>query len=100
MYKDKITIGLMPTRRPVFRIETAREEYDIIMPIIRAQMTEYVDFVDIDDVCLQGMAALKEDIPAIVDKFTAAKIDALFVPFCDFGCEEVVVGVAKHHLRF
>ncbi|MCL1830264.1 MAG: fucose isomerase [Oscillospiraceae bacterium] len=95
MYKDKIRIGLMPTRRPVFRIETAREEYDIIMPIIRAQMPDYVEFVDIDDVCLQGMAALKEDIPKIVDKFTAAKVDALFFPFCDFGCEEVCVGVAK-----
>jgi L-fucose isomerase-like protein len=95
MFKDTITIGLMPTRRPVFKIETAREEYDIIMPIIRRQLPEYVKFTDVDDVCDQGMASFPEDIPKTVDKFKAANIDALFFPFCDFGCEEVVVGVAK-----
>ena len=98
MFKDKITIGLMPTRRPVFKIETAREEYDIIIPIIRKQMTKYVNFVDIDDICEQGMAAFQADIPKVADKFRAAKIDALFIPFCDFGCEEVVVGVAKQFM--
>ncbi len=95
MYKDTITIGLMPTRRPVFNINTAREEYDIIMPIIRAQMPDKVRFVDVEDICEQGMVAQMEDIDRVVDKFTAAKVDALFAPFCDFGCEEVVVGIAK-----
>ncbi len=95
MYKDKMTIGLMPTRRPVFKIETAREEYDVILPIIKKQMARYVEFVDIEDICEQGMAAHQADIDKVVDKFTAAKVDALFFPFCDFGCEEVVVGVAK-----
>ena len=47
MYKDKINIGLMPTRRPIFKIETAREEYDIIIPIIRKQMSKYVNFIDV-----------------------------------------------------
>ena len=98
MYKDKVTIGLMPTRRPVFKIETAREEYDIIMPIIRRQMSKYVNFVDVDDICDQGMAAFQDDIGKVVDKFKAAKVDALFIPFCDFGCEEVVVGVAKQFM--
>jgi L-fucose isomerase-like protein len=95
MFKEKIRIGLMPTRRPVFRLETAKAEYDVLMPIIRAQLPEYVEFVDVDDICLEGMGTIPEDIPKVVDKFTAAKVDALFFPFCDFGCEEVVVGVAK-----
>ena len=30
-----------------------------------------------------------------MDKFTAAKIDALFVPFCDFGEEQVAAGIAS-----
>ena len=95
MYKDTITIGLMPTKRPVFKIETAREEYDIIIPIIRKQLPEYVRFVDVEDICEKGMGAFPEDIPKVVKKFKAADVDALFFPFCDFGCEEVVVGVAK-----
>jgi L-fucose isomerase-like protein len=95
MYKDIITIGLMPTRRPVFKIETAREEYDSIIPLIKRQLLEYVRFVDVEDICDQGMGAFQDDIPKVVEKFSAAGIDALFFPFCDFGCEEVVVGVAK-----
>ena len=95
MYKEKIRIGLMPTKREVFRYETAKAEYDIIMPIIRAQMPDYVEFIEIDDVIEGGMAQSQADIRKVVDKFTAAKIEALFVPFCDFGSEETVVGVAK-----
>jgi L-fucose isomerase-like protein len=41
------------------------------------------------------MGQTQADIKKVVDKFTAAKIDALFFPFCDFGSEETVVGVAK-----
>jgi L-fucose isomerase-like protein len=95
MYQDIITIGLMPTRRPVFKIETAREEYNIIIPIIRKQLPEYVRFVDVEDICDRGMGTFQEDIQKVVGKFKAAGVDALFFPFCDFGCEEVVVGVAK-----
>ena len=95
MYKETITVGLMPTRRPIFNINTAREEYDKIMPIIRAQLPKHVKFVDVDDICEQGMGAQLYDIAKVVDKFKAAKVDALFFPFCDFGCEEVVASVAK-----
>lgn len=93
--KEKIKIGLMPTRRFRFNIDTARAEYDVVVPLIRAQMPEYVEFVDCDDICEQGMANEIDDIDKVVKKFKAAEIDALVVPFCDFGCEEVVVGVAK-----
>ena len=92
---DKVKIGLMPNRRLVFNINTARQEYDVIMPIIRAQMPEYVEFVDIDDICEHGMACTMDDIDKIVDKFKRENIDAIFSPFCDFGEELVVVGVAK-----
>jgi L-fucose isomerase-like protein len=95
MYQDIITIGLMPTRRPVFKIETAREEYNIIIPVIRKQLPRYVRFVDVEDICDQGMGAFQDDIQKVAGKFKAANVDALFFPFCDFGCEEVVVGVAK-----
>ena len=95
MKKQKIKIGLLPTRRAVFNIATAREEYDVIMPIIRAQMPDYVEFVDVDDICEQGMIALQSDISKVVDKFYNAKVDAIFAPFCDFGEEYAVVGVAK-----
>jgi hypothetical protein len=95
MFKETITLGLMPTKRPTFSIPTAKAEKDRIMPIIRAQMPDYVKIVDVDDICTEGMGAYVSDIPKVVDKFKAAKVDALFFPFCDFGCEEVVVSVAK-----
>jgi L-fucose isomerase-like protein len=95
MYTDTLVIGLMPTRRPVFKIETAREEYDRIMPIIRKQLPDIARFIDVDDICEQGMGTVPDDIGKVVAKFKAANVDALFFPFCDFGCEEVVAGVAK-----
>ncbi len=95
---DKVKIGLMPNRREVFNINTAREEYDIIMPIIHAQMKDYVEWVEIDDICEQGMACHIDDIDKIVEKFKAADIDAIFSPFCDFGEESVVAGVAKQFM--
>ena len=95
---DKVKIGLMPNRREVFNINTAREEYDIIMPIIHAQMPEYVEWVEIDDICEQGMACHIDDIDKIVKKFKEADIDAIFSPFCDFGEESVVAGVAKQFM--
>jgi L-fucose isomerase-like protein len=95
MYKDTVTIGLMPTRRPVFKIETARKEYDTIIPLIKRQLPEFVRFVDVEDICEQGMGAFPDDIEKVTAKFAGAGVDALFFPFCDFGCEEVVAGVAK-----
>ena len=48
MYKENIVVGLMPTRRPVFKIETAKEEYRVIMPLIRRQLPGNVTFVRFD----------------------------------------------------
>ena len=92
---DKVKIGLMPNHREVFNVATAREEYDIIMPIIHAQMPEYVEWVEIDDLCEQGMATHIDDIDKIVQRFKEADVDAIFSPFCDFGEESVVAGVCK-----
>ncbi|MGI6115974.1 L-fucose/L-arabinose isomerase family protein [Luoshenia tenuis] len=97
MYKEVITLGVMPTKRPTFSLETATKEKDALMPIFRAQMPEFVKLVDCDDILAEnnGMGAFPEDIDKVVAKFKANNVDALFFPFCDFGCEEVVVGVAK-----
>jgi L-fucose isomerase-like protein len=95
MYKEVIRIGLMPTKRPFFSMETAKAEYDVIVPIIKAQMPGCVEFIDIEDCCENGMVSLNKDFPAVIEKFKRANLDALFAPFCDFGCEEAVMSVAK-----
>ena len=46
MYKEVITLGVMPTKRPTFSLETATKEKDALMPIFRAQMPEFVKLVD------------------------------------------------------
>lgn len=96
MYQGKVKVGIMPTRRPIFSLETAKKEYDTVMPVIRSLLPEYVELVDVEDICQSGMGCLDEDVEKVVNKFTQHQVDALFFPFCDFGCEEVVVGVAKH----
>ena len=90
-----VKIGLMPTKREIFALDNAKKEYDRIMPVIRALCPEHVEFVDVEDICKDGLGQTQKDIQKVVDKFASAKIDALFFPFCDFGSEETVAGVAK-----
>ena len=95
MEKMKVRVGLMPTKREIFGLENAKKEYGRIMPIIRNLCPDYVEWVGVEDILPYGLGQTQADIRKVVDKFTAEKIDALFFPFCDFGSEETVVGVAK-----
>ncbi|MBQ6036683.1 MAG: hypothetical protein IJL43_05155 [Lachnospiraceae bacterium] len=95
MERIKIRIGIMPTKREIFAPENAKKEYERIMPIIRSLCPEHVEWVSAEDLLTDGLGQTQADIRKVVDRFTEEKIDALFFPFCDFGSEETVVGVAK-----
>ncbi|MGI6315776.1 MAG: L-fucose/L-arabinose isomerase family protein [Christensenellales bacterium] len=95
MYKEHITIGVAPTKRGFLSMTEAKRQKDIFMKVIRSIKPEAITLVDLDDICENGIAYQFETIQPAVDKFTAAKIDALFVPFCDFGEEQVAAGIAS-----
>ncbi|MBR3036748.1 MAG: fucose isomerase [Lachnospiraceae bacterium] len=95
MERIKIRIGIMPTKREIFASENAKKEYERIMPIIHSLCPEHVEWVSAEDLLKDGLGQTQADIRKVVDRFTEEKVDALFFPFCDFGSEETVVGVAK-----
>ncbi len=95
MYKPSITLGVMPVKRGFLPMEEARRQKERFMPVIRGIQSSVVKIVDIDDLTLHGIADRTELIPAIVEKFRESRIDALFIPFCDFGEESVAAGVAS-----
>lgn len=95
MYKANITLGVLPTRRGMLDLETATKQKEIFMPVIRAIRPELVRLVDIDDICTNGIIESEAYAPAVAEKFRREGVDAIFVPFCDFGEEGAVADVVS-----
>ena len=89
-----LTLGVAPTKRGFLSMEEAKRQKDKFMAVIRKILPEAVAIVDADDVAENGILFTLDQAAAAVEKFKAAKIDALFVPFCDFGEEQVAAAVA------
>lgn len=95
MYKAKVTLGVLPTRRGMLDLETATREKEKFMGVIREIKPEVVTLVDVDDICTNGIIENECYSPAVVEKFRKANVDAIFVPFCDFGDEGSVADVVS-----
>ena len=95
MYKAKVTLGVLPTRRGMLDLETATREKEKFMAVIREIKPEVVALVDVDDICTNGIIENECYSPAVVEKFRKANVDAIFVPFCDFGDEGSVADVVS-----
>ena len=92
MNKAKIKLGYCPTRRDVFN----REEAIKFNKIIRGQMNDFdVEIIDLAGINEEELLYQDCDIPVVVDRFVSNKVDAIFVPHCNFGSENRVAQVAK-----
>lgn len=99
MYKAKLTLGVLPTRRGMLDLETALQEKEKFMAVIRKIKPQVVTLLPIEEICEGGIIADEACAPAVVEKFTQAGVDAIFVPFCDFGEEGAVADVvSKFHV--
>ena len=96
MYKQKVVLGVAPTKRSFLSMEEAKRQKDKFMARIRAIKPEAVEIIDVDELCENGIMWDTAKIPAVVEKFRRVGIDALFLPFCDFGEEQVVAQIAGH----
>ena len=89
---NKVVIGYAPTRRRIFSAEDACKYKNLI----RDKMTKMgVEFVDIEDINEEGLLRCAEDVEPVIEKFKAAKVNALFIPHCNFGSEHSCAKVAK-----
>ena len=54
-----------------------------------------IEYCDIDDVVPDGLLRDQKHVEPVVDHFKAEKIDALFMPHCNFGTEGAVGMIGK-----
>ena len=94
MSKPIVRLGVAPTKRGFLSMEEAKRQKDKFMAVVRAVKPGFVKIVDIDDICENGILFETDKISPVVEKFKDARIDALFLPHCDFGEEQCAAGVA------
>ena len=92
MLKKPFKLGLAPTRRNVF----SREDSQKYKKLIEAKLEQWqVDFVNIDWLNDEGLLFSGQEAVAVAEKFKSEKVDALFVPHCNFGTEDAVAKLAR-----
>ena len=93
----KIVLGYIPIRRDAFPPAPAIGIKDSVEKRFREILDKLgdVELVTIDDVVDGGILWGLQDVQAVIDKMTAAKVDALAFPHLNFGQEEAVAQVAK-----
>lgn len=92
---NKLKLGVVPIKRSFLPMEAAKAQKEAFMPVIRSIKSDYVEIVDVDDLTENGIAYEYDKIAPIVNKMKDNRIDALFLPFCDFGEESVAAGIAS-----
>lgn len=89
---NTVKLAYCPTRRDVF----SREEAIKFNKLIRERLNGLpVEIVDLSDINSEELLFGDSDVPKAIDKFTAAKVDAIFFPHCNFGSENRVAQVAR-----
>ena len=89
----KVKLGYLPTRRiGVFDIKIAGQQKKIIENRLRELG---VDFVNIDFLNDEGLIFHQKDAESVVKHFRDSGVDGIIATFCNFGCEEAVMKVAK-----
>lgn len=94
----KIILGIAPTRRegfpdPKFAVENKKKIQLRLVEIF--EKIGDIQIVDIDWLNEEGILVNPMDVPKVADYFREKKIDALFMPHCNYGCEEVVAMLGK-----
>ncbi len=102
MLNFHVKIGLVPIRRDVtarpgaFNWERAEERCAKSVAYIKEHFTcENLSFVDLEGINDVGVLYSERDVDAVVSRFLAEKVDAVFLINGNFGNEEVAGMVAK-----
>ena len=90
--EKKVIIGYAPTRRRIFSVEDALKYKKLIADKL---VSMNIDFVDIEDINEEGLLRCADDVEPVIEKFKKAKVDAIFLPHCNFGSEHSCGKVAR-----
>ena len=85
-------LGVCPIGKFVFSHEDAvRQKKKIFKKLDELK----INYVTIEDILPDGMVRDQKHVDIVVDHFNKEKIDALFIPHCNFGTEGAVGMIAK-----
>ena len=93
-----IPLGLAPTRRDGFPSpKDAFENKKRVLPKLREILAGIpdVEVVDIEWLNDEGLLVDPMDVPRVAEYFKSRKVDAVFMPHCNYGSEEVVGMLGK-----
>ncbi len=93
MLKKKVAyLGVCPIGKFVFSHEDAVKWKKEIFK----KFKEWdINYCDVDNILPDGMVRDQKHVEAVVDYFKKEKIDALFIPHCNFGTEGAAAMIAK-----
>jgi len=87
-----VKLGLCPIGKFVFSHEDACR----YKKMLQSRLSDWsVTYVDIDGVLGDGMVRDQKHVDAVVDYFHSQKVDAVFMPHCNFGTEGAVGMIGK-----
>lgn len=95
--RRKIKLGIAPVRRAVwthkpFNLPEAIRYKEMILDAMKQFDAE---IVTIDDLVEDGLLYNPTDAERVADAFIAQKVDAVFIPHCNFGSEESVARLCR-----
>ena len=96
-YTDReLRIGIIPTRREIFSMPEAKEQKQEILNKMR-ELEKSLRFtgVYIEDINEEGLIMNYDEALTVRERMLNEKVDALFIPHCNFGQEEAIARVAK-----
>lgn len=88
--KKNLVIGVVPIKRAFTNMESAVSEKKLVQDRLKEITPAGVTLVDIEDVTETGILFDYTQLGAVEKKLRDNGVHALFMPHCDFGCEEVV----------
>ena len=101
-HNHKLVLGVAPTRRGIssnrkgaFTPEAAMANKNNVLEAIHRLKDQQVELVTIDWLNDDGMMYDYAHAELIAGQFKAAGVNAIFVPHCNFGCEEAVGKLAR-----
>jgi len=89
-----VKMGVVPIHRGFLSMDEAMRQKRLFTAAIGGIRPDAARLVDVDDICENGILCRTADVDAVIAKMKANEVDALFLPFCDFGEEVVAARVA------
>jgi len=92
----ELRIGIVPTRREVFADpEAERQKNDILVKMKGFEKSMKFSGIYIDDLVSEGLMKTYDDSLIVRERMISEKVDALFIPHCNFGQEEAVARLSR-----